>query len=212
MAFSSTITHKSKSIPGVAFTVRRMGYARRVELDMSTLAYRTRQREIQLAYPPFSERELELQRQSQEALKKAVSVPREEYDAVVKNDLEPLTAELAALSSPEVQKQRRAMDQEFAALEGFIRCEWVRVGLVSLAGGDVDGMSAEELLESGPPELSVEIANVLQNDGKLSGEDTKNSSSPSTSDAPVDGTTNLTGAPAASITTSATASSSTPGK
>jgi hypothetical protein len=209
MSFASEITHNSKSLPGVRFTVRRMGWGRRSDLDMQTLKLRQRMREIEQEYPPQTKEEIELTRQLQAATKKATSVPEAEQEAVLVNEVMPLEEELRRLPLPtETRKARAAADTEYAAVDAQIRPFWIRAGLISIEGGDVAGMTADQLLDYGPPALASEIYTALIGDGRLTVDESKNSPSPSISDAPGDGKSASTNAAGASSTSEETASPS----
>lgn len=186
MPFAPTVTHHSK-IAGVRFTVHRMGFGRRTDLDFQTLKLRQRLRELEAEHPPQSDREKELSHQLALAVRKANKVPAEEYDAVMEKDVTPISEELAACVPPEVKKRRLVLDEEYIQVENRIKEFWIRTGLVSIQGGDVDGMTAEQLLEYGPPHLAAEIYDAMESDGRLSGTETKNLPLPITSGAPEDG-------------------------
>ena len=94
MPFSPTITHDSKTVPGVQFTVHRMGYGRRTELNQKTLGLRQRLRELEADNPPPNDKETILTEQLEIARKKALAVPAEEFDEVLQNEIKPLTDEL----------------------------------------------------------------------------------------------------------------------
>lgn len=183
MSFSPTITRDSAALPGVQFTVNRIGIARRAAIDQATLVSRQRLRELELDYPQRSKKEEALAEQLEIAQRKLAAVPEEQQAAVLKDDVMPLAEELASLASPEVQKQRRVLDEEYATVQGHIRCSWVRAGLVSISGGEVDGMTVDQLLDYGPIELADEIYRAVTTDGRLAGPAAKNSSSPGTSGA-----------------------------
>ena len=192
MTFSPTVTHESQEIPGVRFTVHRMGYGRRVDLDQKTLPIRQRMREISLEYPELTRREVELSEQLDVARKKAISVDPSEVPGVIKDDIEPLAAELKAASSLDIRKQRAAIEEEHSTLQAQMRCAWIREGLISIEGGEVDGMTADALLADGPPALAMEIYVALSMDGQLTGEAAKNLQSPGTSGAVAPAATTIT--------------------
>lgn len=204
MSFSPTITHDSKSVPGARFTVHRMGFGRRTSLDLATLAFRQRLRELEMENPPDNAKEKELNEQIQIARRKAMLVPEEEVDRVVREELAPLIQELAAAGDVDTRKRRAVLGEEYGAVESQIRGEWIIKGLVSLEGAGLDGMTAAQLLDFGPPELAIEVYNALATDGKVAGFDSKNSSSPITSGALVGGETGSTTAPIAAVQPAAT--------
>jgi hypothetical protein len=197
MTFAPTITHTSQALPGVTFTVRRIGFSRGVEIDFATLALRQRQRELEADYPPFSDAEKEIAEALEIAQRKAYAVPMDQFDAVVDNEVKPLAAELNAAAPVEIKKRRAVIAEENRIVNARIRAQWIRSGLVAIAGGDVDGMTADQLLEYGPPALALEIYEAVSPDGHLQGPETKNFSSPITSGQVVGGESPNTIAPAA---------------
>ena len=192
MGFSATLTHDSKAFSGVRFTVRRMGYARRVSLDFDTLALRQRQREIEMENPPSTPHERELNDQILIARKKALAVPESEMDQVIREDLTPLLEALASAADVETKKRRAVLQEEYATVESKVREAWIRAALVSISGGDFDDMTVAEFLDSAPPQLAAEVWEALSADGRVIGEDAKNSPSPGTSGAVVPLATNST--------------------
>jgi len=181
MPFSPTITRDSTALPDVKFTIRRMGLSRRTDLDFDTLKLRQRLRELEADHPPRTDKEKELSEQLAIATKKALAVSAEESEAVMKADVEPLAAELAACVPAEVKKARAVLNEEYVQVENRISAAWIRAGFVSIEGGDVDGMTAEQLLDYGPPALAAEIYEALTKDARLGGTERGNSSSPITS-------------------------------
>jgi hypothetical protein len=151
-----------------------------------------------------------------EALRKVAAVSEEERPAA-SAEAEEIAAELEKCSSPEIQKTRRALDAEYASVDGFIRSEWVKSGLVHVQDDRPEipeddrltGITADELLEYAPQALALEIYFALQEDGRLTADQSKNLPSPSTLGAPVDGTSRSTGASVASSGSSETALPST---
>ena len=187
MPFSPTLTHESKTVPGVTFTVHRMGLGRRVDLDQKTLDLRQRLRELEADNPPPNDREKIIGEQLEIAKKKALSVPPEEFDGVLENDIKPLADEMVAAGDPEVRKKRATLNEEYSLIDAKIRLAWIRAGLIGIAGADMDGMTADQLLEYGPSVLAQEIYQALSTDGIVRGEAAKNLQSPTTSGAPVVG-------------------------
>lgn len=202
--FSPTNTVKSIKIPDVVFTVHRIGFGRRSDLDMKTIQHRQRLRELELDYPPQGEQEKQLNEALQIAYRKASLVSAEQYNAVIEKDVEPLQKELIAAIPLDVRKRRAALDIEYQAVDQLVRREWIRAGLVKIEGSDVDGMTADQLLEYGPPELADEIYEALSNDGQLTPPQIKNSPSPGTSGAVAGETNESINAPAAANEPAAT--------
>lgn len=211
MSFSPTITHDSKTAPGTRFTVHRMGFGRRTDFDFQTLTHRQRLRELETDYPPPSDKEKEITEALEIAKRKALAVPADQFESVIENDVKPLGVELAAAVPAETRKRRAVIDEEYQMIDARIRTQWVLSGLIAIAGGDADGMTAEQLLAYGPPELALEIYEALTSDGRLKETERKNSPSPNTSSEAAGGPTASSTAPSASIpqadtTTAATAS------
>lgn len=154
---------------------------RRTDIDLSTLGVRQRLRELEADYPPPSDVEKPLVEQLAIATRKALAVPADQLDAVWQADVVPLKAEFDAVIPADVARKRSLLDLEYAAVDRLQRAEWIKAGLVSIAGGDVDGMTAEQLLEYGPEELAQEIYAALVEDGKLRGAGTQNFRQPGTS-------------------------------
>lgn len=200
MSFAKTVTNDSKTLAGVRFTVHRMGFGRRTDLDLKTLKLRQRLRELEIENPAPTPLEKDLDQQIATARRKAMAVPETEVDQVIQADLLPLLDELRKAQEaidPDVKKKRVTLNEEYELVERQIRAVWIREGLISIEGGEVGGMTAAELLDYGPPELALEIFQALASDGRLSGAETKNSSSPTTSGALVGGETSSSIAPSA---------------
>jgi hypothetical protein len=206
MPFASQITHQSKALPGVAFVVHRIGFSRRTDIDMSTLATGLRKRELTAAYPPPTDQEKPILEQIAIAEKKALAVPADQMDAVMKADVEPLQTELAALPIPdEIRRTRDLLNREYAAVDRMERAEWVRAGLVSIEDKrdvapeyNLSGITAEQLLGDGPAEMATlvhEIYLALIEDGRLRGENSKTRPSPITSGEAAAGESQSTTAP-----------------
>ena len=197
MPFSPTVTHDSNSLPGVQFTLHRMGYGRRVDLDQKTLSLRQRLREIEADLPLPNDQERLLSEQLEIAKKKAAAVPAEELLDVLHKDVLPLAGELAAAGDPATRRKRASMNEEYSTVEAQVRIFWIRAGLISIEGGQVEGLTADQLLEYGPPVLAGEIYDALASEGALRGQSAGNWQSPTTSGAPVGGETATTIAPSA---------------
>jgi hypothetical protein len=139
------------------------------------------------------------------------------YEAALASVVD-LSAELEACAPPATKKQRMVLNEEYVQVEARIQAEWIREGLISIlqrragedesdwrkrkaplpadAGDDdVDGMTADQLLEYGPQELAREIYRALIGDGRLDGAATKNLLSPIISGAVADGGSQSTTAP-----------------
>jgi hypothetical protein len=190
MTFSETLTLESKTHPGVTVTLRRLGLGRRIDLDTRTLPYRQRRRKLELDFPAATTKEEDLERQIEIAQQKLAAVPANEAAGVIEKDLLPLQAELAACSTPETKDKRSALNLEYALIEGMIRVEMIRASVLSIAHclpdsqpGELDGMTVDQLLDFGPPDLSAEIYATISPDARLQGGASPNSKSPSISGA-----------------------------
>jgi hypothetical protein len=211
MSFSPTITHDSAAVPGLKFTVRRIGFGRRADIDSQTVKLRQRLRELELDYPPQSAREKELARQLEIATKKAEAVSAAieageataaDFDRVLHEDVEPLAEQVADAAAPADRKRRKVLDEEYSAVQAQIHCFWIRSGLVSIehkvgVGDCFDGMTADQLLDYGPPALGREIFDAIATGGRLAGKEAESLKSPGTSGAAVPTSTTNTTAPAA---------------
>ncbi len=96
-----------------------------------------------------------------------------------------------------------------------INPKWLKWGLKSLEGIEIDGVpaNAELLLSDGPPALFMEIVDQIKRVAQLSGEEEKNSVSPITSGEPTGGETTNTsavGANSSELITLETAPSTSP--
>lgn len=177
-----------------------MGFGRRTDLDFQTLKWRQRLRELEAENPSDTAREKEIREQIGIAQQKAKAVPEAEVDGVIANDLLPLLRDLNEAADVDTRKRRSVIHEEYSTVECRIREEWIKAGLVKIehpvgVGECYDGMTAAQLLEYGPPELAAEIYQAVATDGKLSGEERKNSQSPITSDAGMGGANQDTTAP-----------------
>jgi len=204
--FSPTITNASTAIPGVTFSVHRIGMGRRTDIDLLCLKDRQRMRELEADFPAASPRETELNEQLEIAQAKALALDAVAFTAVTEGEVKPLEKELAASIPPDVSKTRSVLNVEYALVDRRIRAQWIRSGLIAIVHRDpdgapveegIDGMTADQLLEYGPENLAQEIYTALIGDGKLLGAGTKNLRSPTTSGAVAGGQSPNTTAPLA---------------
>jgi len=179
--FSPTITHDSRTVTGVRFTVHRIGFGRGTEIDFSVLKERQRLRELEADYPPLSGKEKELSEALEIAKRKALAVDPDQFEAILSTDVKPLADELTASVPTETRKARGVLDEEYQIVDARIRAQWIRAGLISIEGGEFAGMTADQLLEYGPTELAMEVYHALVTDGRLRGAEIPNSHSPITS-------------------------------
>lgn len=209
MSFSPTITHDSATVPGLKFTVRRIGFGRRADIDSQTTKLRQRLRELELDYPPQSPREKELARQLEVATQKAEAVSAAiaagdatvaDFERTLREDVEPLAQQVADAAAPADRKKRKVLDEEYSAVQAQIHCAWIRSGLVSIEhqpDGDYHEMTADQLLDYGPPALGREIFDAIAGNGRVAGKEAESLKSPGTSGAAVPTPTINTTAPAA---------------
>lgn len=179
--FSPTITLDSKTQPGVRCILHRIGFGRGTEIDFASLADRQRLRELEADYPPLSDQEKALNEALEIAKRKSLAVPEEDFERVLQEDVKPLADELYAAITTDVRKRRAVLDEEYRIVDARIRAQWVRSGLISIDGGELAGMTAEQLLEYGPPGLAMEIYESLATEGRLKGAQIPNLRSPTTS-------------------------------
>lgn len=97
---------------------------------------------------------------------------------------------------------RELLDRMSSILEDEVNPKYLAWGLHSIEGLEIDGEPAtpKSLIEAGPRELYDEILAAVRRETGLSEGEQKNSASPSTSGAPVDGRTSGTSASTASGT------------
>jgi hypothetical protein len=89
----------------------------------------------------------------------------------------------------------------------------LRAGFISIEGGEYDGWTVADILDSAPPELAGEIYAAITEHSLLTANESKNSPSPGISGTPEAGQTSGSTVPIASGGNSGvneTASSSTP--
>jgi len=207
MPFASTITHNSETLPGVSFTLRRLGLGKRTDIAFATLKFQQRMRELEADYPPYSDKEKELSEQLSIARRQVEEVSADQKGAALLVAAE-ITAELEAACPPGVKGPRDVIDEEYRIVDARIRVEWIRAGLIQIKDSRegiapedcLDEMTVDQLLEYGPPSLAQEIYAALAGDGQLRGAASKNSASPTTSGAVVGGESrNLTAPPVAVV-------------
>ena len=159
MNLTSTQTHDSDAIPGVKFTVRRLNYISRCERDLGILTNRSRLGSIM--------REMEM-------LCDGGSIERDD-DGRVTNIAKGKEADF------------RRLDNEYAMLhQTQIVPAYIRAGLVSVEGLEVDGKAADvaAVLASAPDALLDEIFAACYAASDLTDAQRKNSQSPGSSDDP----------------------------
>src|SRR5690348_13200439 len=120
MSFSPTITLNSETHPGITVTLHRIGLGRRADIDIQTLEFRQRLRELEMEYPPQSPKEEELAEQlaiAQKQLARASEEGMEATRTVVKN----IARDLTAAATLETRKKRQVLDEEYMTIQGKIR-------------------------------------------------------------------------------------------
>ena len=212
-SMEKTLTKDSALMPGVKFTVRRMGYGRRIDVEMETVKIRQRLREIEAERPPLTPEEEDLINQLRIAQRKVAAVTPDQVAAVIAFDVEPITRKLRELTRPEDRQKRASLDEEWRCVEQTAHPAWLRSGFVSIEGGGFDNWTVEEFLLDAPPELTSEIYTAITEQSLLTENESKNLLSPGTSGTPVAGQTSDSTVPTASGGNSGeseTASSSIP--
>jgi len=207
MPFAATFTRASTSQPGVSFVVRRMGFARRTDLDFETLKWRQRLRELEGDLPQASNEEKEAGVYYMIALRKSTALIKLAGTEPVDEDLigsavaetAKLKDELDATIPLPIKTRRNVIFEEIQGVSNRIQAKWITEGLVSIHGGEFDGMTPAELLDFGPQELAGEIYQALIFDGKLDGAGKKTLSSPMPSGEAEDGPKTNTTAPSAAV-------------
>jgi hypothetical protein len=175
-----TLTKTSTVIPGVTFTVRRMGYGRRIDVEMETVKLRQRLREIEAERPPLTPEEEDLLNQLRLAQRKAMAVPADQADTVLTSEVEPIMKKLRSLTTPENRRSRAVLDEEWRCVEQTAHPAWLRSGFVSIEGGGYDGCTVEDILLDAPPELTGEIYAAITEQSLLTANESKNLPLPGT--------------------------------
>jgi hypothetical protein len=160
--FVTTVKVESTVFPGVSFTLNKMSEARRAQLRLMIAEPTSRIRNL-----------LREMGNLEEKYPNAETSPRPED---VTNELLALSDKMEQISSDEINPK------------------WLKWGLKSIEGLDIDGVPAtpETLLSDGPPALFMEIVSEIKRVAQLSGDEEKNSASPTTSGEPTGGgTTNI---------------------
>jgi hypothetical protein len=183
MTFSSTYTHQSIACPGVTIKLRRIGPKKRAELEIALAPVRIRHRELSARYED-----------ARAKLNMALdAMPRDEAGVPsvtpLMDDVLILGAEFNQINA-QVQSVNRA--EIFPA--------FIAAALIGFDGISDDGkpITAEMLCEFGPDELFEETATIINGGVYVAPEQAENLLLPTTSSAPVDGTTNSTIAPSVS--------------
>ncbi len=172
MQLTTTITHESAALAGVRFTVRRLNYIARCERDLGILSNRSRLGGIM--------REMEMLCDG---------------GAIVRDDDGKVTNIRTGKEST-----FRVLENEWAMLhQTQIVPAYIRAGLVSIEGLEVDGKPAtvESVLAAAPDALLDEIFAACHAASDLSDEQRKNWQPPGSSDVPEAGQTTPTTAASA---------------
>jgi len=180
-----TLTKESVIVPGVKFTVRRMGYGRRVDVEMETVKLRQRLREIEAERPPLTPEEEDLVNQLRLANRKAAAVPADQAGAVIIGEVEPIMRKLRELTTPMDRRKRAVLDEEWRCVEQTAHPAWLQAGFISVEGGGFDGWTVADLLDSAPPELTGEIYTAITEQSLLTANESKNLPSLGISGTPV---------------------------
>ena len=169
--------HKATSIPGVSFRTRLIGPSlrARVNLELSE----TRRKLNDLEHPIEA-----LGKQLNELLD--VSEKGPDGFPMAASDVSKATSEMLALAD----KLRLARENRTAIERAQLAPVYFRAGLISIDGLTMDGgaVTGDLLCEYGPDALFEEVLAAVVAQFYFSGIETKNSSSPTTSDKPGDGT------------------------
>jgi hypothetical protein len=179
MPYAATITRDSNAVPGVKFTLHRMGFARRTDLDFQTLKFRQRLRELEADSPPRSEQEKLLNEQLSIAIQKSkalqfaqgeeteaaaraeakLQMPPDEFaervaaHAAALEDVVSLSGDLEASIPSATKAKRMVLNEEYVQIEARIQAAWVRAGLVSIMHRKGDEPVADGLDGMSPDQL-----------------------------------------------------------
>lgn len=161
MNFDSTVTHESEALPGVKFTVKRLNNIERAKRDLAIAEHSIR-------FADLLSQIRELQGETDKG-GKPLSDP-----------------------SPDDKRSIARLDHEAGlVLNAYLKPAVLRGALVSVEGLDIGGSpaTADTVLASAPDALIDEIWIQARTAEGMTGDQAKNSSSPSDSGAPVDGPT-----------------------
>ena len=136
--FSPTLIHESKILPGVRFTVHRMGFGRRTDLDFLTLPQRQSLRELEADYPEQFRQEAIRNRDSDKGLRAAGEAGHRDAE------------ETRELSDALIGRALQGLKPP--ALSGIDQC----AGHFQLAVGGLDEFPVEL-----KPDLSVHLAAAM---------------------------------------------------
>ena len=200
MRFESKPTFTSLLFPGVTVKVRKLSHGMRTRIDLALAKTRARIREL-------SDERAEIidpAREAAEASVPAASGASEK--AIAERD----NAVNLAIDKALSREEKRILRDRLADINFLVYTEiqrgYLDEAVKSIAGLDVDiegdGVfvpcaTVADLVEYGPPELVQEIYEAIQNGvSGLDADERKNSSSPSTSNAPAgEATSDTTAAP-----------------
>lgn len=185
MELSETITKQSETQPGVSFTIKHIGLARRTRMELSTTKFRDQRRELFIINKELFEwRSAALKEYT--AAKKALDEATDESRSSAQTALESCAI---ALQPADKEAAVDAMNEALKLIDRQIEMAWIQDSLVSIDGLTVAGkpITTEQLLDMGPQALTDEISKAISNEAYLSADEAKNSQRPSTSPAAVDG-------------------------
>lgn len=196
MKYESKKTITSVVEPGVTFTIKMLGAAARAKLELATSEARSHNRDIAIEWNEINSEMLEI-------------LPVAEYPGMSDDEITAAEKAREDALTPEQRNRynrllakRLFLNDEYRKVEvAELAPEWIRAGLLKLEG--IEGasgklMTTDELIDFGPQELMQEIYGEIYKSTNLSADRAKNSQSPSTLAAVVDGATTTTTAPSAS--------------
>lgn len=200
MKFESTIKIQSKLYPDVTYTLRKMTRGRRVEFDTATGALVEEDRAL-LDQLDDLERELKPHRV------KAKEGPCTCSHLEIEHDPQSFACTIAGCTCRQPQfppdQQKKLLDllnKRFMLDRNKFRPAIINWGLSKITGVEIDGKPVDHpqaLIDGGPEDLVDEISDAIMASMRLTEEERKNSASPTTSGAPVDGEKKSSGAASA---------------
>lgn len=195
MNFSISSTHESKAFPGVTFEIRRMGISKRTEVELATAGLRAKQRETQRDLAPLYEVDKAEYDRLRDLHQQLLAAKADEAKPIL-DGIEAVRKELAAKSH---NLDRERLEEASRIADRQIESPWVKAGLISIEGVTVKGqpLTVDQLVEYGPRELFAEAFQAVWEEAYLSGADSKNSPSPTTSGVKADGPSESSTAPSA---------------
>jgi hypothetical protein len=185
MDIQSKVTVTSKLYPEVSYTIRRLGFIARSEIEMQHLPLLQRQTEINMSMPQMSAQESELREQLELAWKKLKALTPDKLEAITQASAEiaAINADIEKSATTEDASRRAVLYREFEVINNKMVPTWIETGLLSVDGLTVDGEAVpinKLCATDGLSALVKEIFEAILKQATITGAEAKNSQSPST--------------------------------